>query len=397
MSETATEKKASLEGLANLSSEDFMNSIFLDEGSAKKEESAKAVEPVAEKKEDEKKEIPIVSDTKDIQDGKTTPANEPADKKEDAEKYKGKTPEEIVVLKATETEEKPFVPEFKIEGEVSTEAEKDGWIELAKEIGFELPEDKEELFKEKLDEHYKGKYEAQLGKYAPEAQQLIEFLNNGGTLESFREPLKPVNELKALSDVDLITKDLELRKWPEDKIVKEITRMTENDEIETSAFKLRESLDRIEHDIKEKVISQQLKSNERHTKFKATEGDQQLAAVKTSLNTVSEYMETPISDKHRNYIAEKFKAGKYADLLKDPKAIADYLLYNEFGKTGISNIKNNAENKAKLKYKSDRHNIPPIQNPGGSATSESKTSKEAAGNWGALEGFNDVVFGQKNN
>ena len=135
----------------------------------------------------------------------------------------------------------------------------------------------------------------------------------------------------------------------------------------------------------ENILLQQEKTSKLNADYKTKTVAEQLESVKKSLNTVSEYMETPLTEKHKEYVAKKFADGKYADILKDPKAMADFLLYQEFGKHGIANLKTKATQEAKMKYKKDRHAIPPLPGEGaGSKSSQNNTGQEAAGNWSAL-------------
>lgn len=422
----AEQKETNLvEGLSALSSEKFIEEFLLDDDKkdekkeekkpeaggeekkapiAKTEESpdakAAADKAALEKKSSEDKALVDLEKIRTEEYKGKTPEEVKALKekeaKEDAEKFKGKTPGEIAALKLEEIEdEKPFVPELKLPEEKKEEAKKEeneaGWKDLAKEIGFETKEDNFEEFKTNLEDFYKKKHEVNLGKYNAETQRFIEFLEAGGTAELFLEPLKPVNELKSLSDIDLITKDFELRKWPADKIEKEITRMTEADEVDTAAFKIREKLDDIEEKIKQRVVDEKTKAENRQNKFKQSSAADQLKGIKDALNTVGEFMETPITDKHKDYITKNFEAGKYADIMKDPKVMADFLLYYQFGKDGLSNLKNKAFNEAKLKYKKDRHNIPPVPDAGGKGSPSNHQNTSPEGNWSALENFQELI------
>lgn len=393
------ETKATLAGFDGLSSEDFINSIMPNQAAAP---AAKASD-VAATPEVKKPEEPAATD-KNQEDKAAEPVVE-VKKPEDKDKVAEKDPAVAVAADndkvAAEGEAKEFTPEFLVPGEekkVEGQEEGEGWAPAAKEIGFEIPTDNFEEFKKGLDNHYKNKYEVNLGKYDSETQQFIEFLENGGTVKDFLDPLKPVNDVKSLSDVDLVVRDLELRDWPQDKIDAEITRMTENekvDEIALTAFKLREQLNVIEENIKSRVIESKTNAEKRKDTYKQNATAEQLSAIKNSLNTVSEFMDTPLSGKHKDFIAKNWADGKYANIINDPKAMSKFLLFHEFGEQGIANLKNKAKEEAKLAYKNDRHNIPPLTGTGGGQVKGASTSnQQAEGNWSALEGFNDSVFGK---
>ena len=75
------------------------------------------------------------------------------------------------------------------------------------------------------------------------------------------------------------------------------------------------------------------------------------------------------------------------------------LLLHEFGKDGVSMLKNRIAEKAKVEQKIDKHAMPPIVNSGGGATMKAPSSVDvqAEGNWAALgsaEDFRKNVFKQ---
>lgn len=388
------ETKATLAGFEGLSSEDFINSIMPDQAAAP---AAKAPEVAAVPEAKKAEETPVVE--KKAEEKAADPV---AEVKKPEDKAVEKNPAVVAAEKdkVTGEEVKDFTPEFVVPGEekkVEGQEEGEGWAPAAKEIGFEIPTDNFEEFKKGLDNHYKNKYDVNLGKYDSETQQFIEFLENGGTVQDFLDPLKPVEQLKSLSDVDLVVRDLELQDWPQDKIDQEIARMTEadKDEIGLTAFKLRKQLGVIEQNIKTQIIESKTKAEKRQDSYKQNATAEQLSAIKNSLNTVSEFMDTPLSGKHKDFIAKNWVDGKYANILNDPKAMSKFLLFHEFGEQGIANLKNKAKEEAKLAYKNDRHNIPPMTGTGGGQVKGASTSnQQAEGNWSALEGFNDSVFGK---
>ncbi len=441
MSEKNQEAAGTLEGFNDLSSEDFVNNLLVDVSekidapvttapTIKKDEPAAAPEtpaaPVVEKKDDtpaepkapelltEEEKNKKAAEEKDASEKAATEAKakEKSDAFAAAQKTlddalaAAKTPEEKAAAQkafddaklAIDPPAKPAELEFKLPEEKAKEAEDgDGWLTLAKEQGIEIPEDSFEAYTKGLDEHYKKKYEVDLGKFDPEAQRLIEFLNAGGTVDAFVDPLKPVNDLRRLSDVELLEKEFELRGWKPELIEKEITRMTEANEIDLAAFKVREQLDLIEKNIQKDVIDKKLQTSQRSTLYKDKSVAEDLANFKKELNTVSDFLEIPLKDKHKQYIAKKMEDGQYADLLNSPKAKILAILHSEFGKDGVSLLKQKERDEVDLKYKHDRHAIPPVPvTGGGQIKSPSQSDVRAEGNWGALEGFNEHTFKERN-
>lgn len=425
MPELEKETVGTLEGFKDLSSEDFVNNLVVEvEGNdkapaapvIKKEETpttpaatdpatpadTPAAPAVPELLTDQEKADKAVAD-KVAADAKIkSDSLSAAQKKLDDALAVAKTDEEKKAAQAAFDHEKlaidppakPAELEFKLPADKEKEAaEGEGWLTLAKKQGIELQEDTFEAYTQELDKHYKQKYEVDLGKFEPEAQRFIEFLNAGGTVAAFVDPLKPVNDLRRLSDVELLEKEFQLRGWKDEMIEREITRMTENNEIDLAAFKVREQLEVIEKNIQQQVVDQTLNASKRSTLYKEKSATEDLTSFKKELNTVSDFLEIPLKDKHRQYIIEKMESGKYADLLNSPKMKVLAILQSEFGKDGVSLLKQKVTEEVELKYKHDRHAMPPVPVSGGGQTKgPTQTQVVAEGNWGALEGFNDTVF-----
>lgn len=442
-----SDKKGTLAGFQDLSTEELVTTLMEehnDKGGSKanppapKEPAtppaAKATETPAEppKAPESKKKDPLDIPPADKKKGDDTPPPAPETPPADADKNKkeleaaqktyddavkaAKTPEEKEAAKKifdesktklTGEAEKPFEPEFVLPGEEKAKEgaaaeEGDGWKTLAKDM-FELDiaEDKPEVFKAKLDEYYAKKYETNLGKYNAETQLFIQALEGGMTVQEYLEPLKQIHELKALTNVELMEQELKMRKWDDKLIEKEITRLVKDDLIDVEAQKVREALDRVEQSTSQKILNAKAEAQKRTDTYKQQSAASELKAIKESLNTVSDFMETPLKAKHKDYITQKYEAGAYKDAFNDPKVRAEFLLYLEFGKAGVENLKNKTMEAAKLTYKNDRHNIPPVPleggaQPAGGADTKKNNGGKAEGNWAALDGFKTAVFGQEN-
>lgn len=287
---------------------------------------------------------------------------------------------------ATEAKTDELAVEFTLPGDdkLSLEVTDDGWKPLAKDLGFEIEADDETEFKTKLDDHYKSKYEINLGKYKPETQVLLEFVEAGGTIDQLLEPLKPLLDLKNLSDTELIYKDLELRKYTPELIEKEITRLTEADELDLTAHKLRETVDTLINNEQQLLMKQKLDATIRHDAFKQHTVVEEAKAVKAALSETKEFMTIPVPQKVTEVITKNLESGKYASLIKDPKVIAKFIHFVELEQQAIQQI----ENRERLKYKADRHNLPPLSTAGGAtAVAATQTGVKAEGNWGALDNF----------
>ena len=403
MAETIEKEPTLVESFAGLSGEsiatalmDSMNPKASDVPASNVKESVVPSKEATDKLPDEKATDKIsedqvvvdntVIDKKDEKTGKSA---------ENAVGDKDKKKEDIVVEVTTEEEKEPVL-EFKLPDSVKKEGEEpavesNGWKDLAKEFEIEINEDKFEEFKEKLDIHYKNKYEINLGKYNAETQAVIEALEAGMTIDEYVKPTEGIDRLIALDDVAIVTADLKARKFPEDKIEKEVARLEELDQLDLYAINIRESLENKKAEIQSNIIKSKTNAKERQNTYKNNVNAEQSAAIKNALNTVSEFMGTPLKADVKEFIMSKEQKGEYANLFNDPKVKAEFLLWHEFGKAAVTNLKQKSYYEGVMKYKNDRHNIPPLTGVGGTGVrSASQTTIKAEGNWDALKGFTSL-------
>lgn len=363
---TATKGSNLAEELKDVSSEDMINMFIQD---SKTPVTAPAKETV------------IPADTKPIEEV----VAEKVEVKKEEPKVELKV-ENKTEVKLDDKKEEAAPVEFTLPGDekLSLEVEDNGWKPLAKDLGFEIEADDEAEFKAKLDDHYKAKYEINLGKYKPETQVLLEYVEAGGTIEQLLEPLKPLLDLKALSDTELVYKDLELRKYTPELIEKEITRLTEADELDLTAHKLRETVDSLINDEQQVLMKQKLDATTRHDAFKQHTVVEEMKAMKSALFETKEFMTIPLPQKVTEVITKNLESGKYSSLMKDPKVMAKFALFVELESQAIQQI----ESRERLKYKADRHNLPPIVTAGGAPiVAPTITGVKAEGNWAALDNF----------
>lgn len=403
-----------VDGLSNLSSEEFVNSIMEETNVSLPQNETSTPEQIIE---DAQKEANAVTDPFTSEPDKAAEAEKvagetkeltPLDKEINAitEKHNAlisnaKTPEEKAKLEAdfatekTSLEEKHKETKGELEIPLPSDAkevlnlgneENNGWIELGSEFGIELKSDTPEEFKEKIEEKYKSQYNADISKFAPEAQMFIEFLNNGGTRESFIEPLKPLLEVKQLNDVELIAKEYELQGWPADKIEAKIEDLTENGKIELTAFELRKSLDSLIENVQQDIITKQKNAEERFTNYQTNAKATDVNEIKKELNTVNSLFDLPLTQKHKDYLASKMESGAYDALWNTPAIKAKLILMHELGEAAVKVKMNNLLEKAKLDNKIDKHAIPPIIGGGGTNTSNQNAHAhvDPRGNWAAL-------------
>jgi hypothetical protein len=262
--------------------------------------------------------------------------------------------------------------------------EDNGWKPLAKDLGFEIEADTEEEFKEKLDAHYKSKFEINLGKYNPETQLMFEFVESGGKLADLMEPLKPLYDLKNLTPIERIYKDLEGRKFTPELIEKEIALLTENDEIDLYDHKLCEVIDKMIESEQNVLMKKKLDATTRNDAFKQHISVKEMNDTKAAILATKEFMTIPLPQKVAEVVTKNLESGKYNSLIKDPKVMAEFAYFVELKQQAIEQI----EARTALKYKSDRHNLPPLPTAGGAAAvAATQTGVQAEGNWGALDNF----------
>ena len=108
-------------------------------------------------------------------------------------------------------------------------------------------------------------------------------------------------------------------------------------------------------------------------------------------------MDIPMKPKIKEFLVKNLESGKYADIqIKDPAMKAQFITFLEFGKDGIDLLKKRVEEQVRVEYQKDKHNVPPLVSNAGGGSTKSPTQTSVpdggAGNWSALDGFNDHVF-----
>jgi len=380
MAETAeqnpnTDTAGPLVGFADLSEEDFID-LSSEEKKETVIEEAEKKEPVAEVEEEVKEEV------------------EEKVKEEVKEEEKPK-------LGEGEEEEEGFKnPDEVEEGSKEAEDVEANWKGIAKDVGFEIEDDSYEAFiegKKAFIENVKTEslkdiqikgFKEQIAELDPESQLLVLGLREGLTRDQIEAPFKEIASFKALSDVDLVAKDLELQGMPEDVIENEIEKMAENDKIEVEAKRLRIILDNNEKNLTENKLREIKElATENENIFKQTIAKESESIVK-QINMIDKFLDAPVSKKNKEYLAKKWESGAYHELAKDPAKIAKFMLWEEFGEQGLSNLKSNMTSKFVEDKARKQHNIPPTIMSGSSSNS-GEEAKDPVGNFGAFAHLNE--------
>jgi hypothetical protein len=270
------------------------------------------------------------------------------------------------------------------------------WVDVAKEIGFELKEDSFDAFQKAKNEFIENikneskkevevkSFKEQIAELPAETQLLVLGLKNGLTEEEIHKPFKMIADFKALSDADLVAKDFELQKYPQDLIDHKIEELTENGKLELKAKELRLILDKNEEVLLNNKLQEikqlELESEENFKNKIAKESE----IIEKHINTIDTFMEAPISKKTKDYLVEKWKSGAYHELAKDPDRIAKFIIWNEFGEQGIANLKNKSFEKGRDEKKNKLHVIPPVIETGSIVDSQNENARNPVGNWEAF-------------
>jgi hypothetical protein len=377
MSTTATETQSndgtSLAGFAGLSDSDFMEIGTQAEIKTETPAATTQTTPAAEKPENL------------------------SEKKEEAPKAEGKV--EATAPKLGEEGETKKTEEegFKLPGEVTTKQEVEAkWADIAKEVGFEINEDTFEAFvsgqkefientkKTAKEEVKEVSFKEQIAELPAESQLLMIGLRQGLTREEIEKPFKMISEFKALSDADLVAKDFELKGYPEDLIAHKIEQLTTDDKLELAAKELRLILDQNEKGLMEQKLKEVKELEESSEKIFKEKLAKETDEVAKFVNMHDKFLDSPVSQKNKQYLIDQWKSGKYQALAKDPKVIVEFMLWKEFGEQGVANLKNNLKSKMVEEKAREMHNNPPVIATG-SATSQSEGARNPLGNFAAFD------------
>lgn len=362
------------------------------------------ITPTGEKKEDngseeeepEVKEIVVPGEKKDGDDGDDKGGDEKdgkgGDKGNGSEEEEEEEGNEIIL-----PGEEPAAKKGDSQEEPNTES----WTDLAKELGFEIKEDNFEEFKKsydifretekaELEKEYKVKgKEDLLVSFDPEAQFIIKALDAGLTMDQIQKPFAEIDKFLSLSDADLVAQDLRLQGWPEDKIEAKVLDLTETGKLELNAFEIRKILEDSKKEIslsREKELSDIKTQQEQKVKDTL---NKEAEEIHKQLKTVQTFMESPIKDKHIDYVMNKWKNGEYHEAFKDPKKIADFLLYSEFGEQAVKNLANRKLQEGRSKIVKKLHNIPPLTTGNAGSSTKANNNESPVGNFGILEGLTE--------
>ncbi len=274
------------------------------------------------------------------------------------------------------------------------------WINLAKVNNVEITEDTfsayDKATRAKFESDKQAAVEAlrqekldlELNKLPVEARAIIEGLKEGHSVQDLLAPVQQIDNLLALSNEELVAEDYRLQNvegqppvWTEDLIEKQIADLIENDRLDLAAAPLRTILNNnkkvVAQNQVDKFAQLQQQRAEHESKMRITESE----TIKNTISSMKEYMGVPITPEVVNYIQQKWAKGEYHDSFKDPKKVADFLVYQEFGDQGIKALKNREYQRGRDEIANKLHNIPPVSKTGAVVIPQ---AQKADGNFGAL-------------
>lgn len=268
------------------------------------------------------------------------------------------------------------------------------WTALAKIQGIEITENTLDAYEKGIKENFDKKIEEVKTSAVKEAKEkllaekpaevmaIIEGLEQGFTIDQLLEPKREIEKLEALSNAELIAEDKRLLGWTEDLIEKHITALTEKDLLDVEAQPLRDILKVNKDTLAKKHLEQltALKQSKQATEAKARQ--QESDEIKSTLVSMKTYMDVPITDKVVNHIQQKWNNGEYHEAFQDPKVVAEFLMYKEFGPQGLKAMENRAYQRGRDEKAKKLHNIPPVIDAGGK--SKTQGTVKAEGNFAAL-------------
>jgi hypothetical protein len=307
----------------------------------------------------------------------------------------------------------PVITEFKVPGvndaTTTTESEEEtarkqaladlekdsSWTALAKVRGLEITEDSFEAYDKAINEDFQkreltlketAKAEAKtelLAEKPAEVMAIIEGLEAGYSIEELLEPRRAIQALQSLSNAELIAEDRRLLGWGQELIDKEIAHLTEKDLLDVTAQPLRDILKHNEDTLAQKQVEQlaTLKASKATAELQVRQKESD--EIKNTIVSMKEYMGVPITDNVVNHIKQKWDKGEYQAAFTDPKVVAEFLMYNEFGEQGLKALKQREYDRGRDDKARKLHNVPPAQSAGGKSNTQG--SVKAEGNFGALK------------
>lgn len=285
-------------------------------------------------------------------------------------------PEEVKEKVADEKPETEKVPEIEFDANEILkdiqEPEDGTWLAVAKHDGLEVKEDSWEAVKAAIIEkevaplkaEYEQKKQDLYAGLDPEVAAAFKLMEMGIPKDQILEPTKTVDTYLAMEDAQIVRENLKALGHTDEFIDAEMELLGEKNLVTHEAAKIRHDLN-LE---KQKIINSRSQLVEQFTAQREQallrQKEETTANLTKALSTASEFMGVKLKDEVRDAIVKKFNSGHYNDVISNPTAVRDAILYKELGPQIIKSIKNTAFEQGRDTIAKKLSNIPPITGTG---------------------------------
>lgn len=333
------------------------------------------------------------------EESKADVVEEPEEKKEGEVTEEKKPEDEVKPDAKTEVkdEEVAEIKELTLENVKGFEksAEDGTWMAVGEGLGVKPKDDTFESFQEAIEGKYKSQIEEakKIGieqvysTLKPETVTALKLMEMGIPQEEAFNPTAGIDGYLKLTDTELVRANLEsLEGWDSDRVDLEMESLSANEaKLKHEALKIREGLNYNKIQINERREALLNEYTQNKEKVAIEQKNQELTQIKTALDGVGEFMGAKINPEAKSAILQKHSRGDYGSVLKDPKAIAEFIYYKEFGTTIFENAKKSSYNKGKLEYANKMLNIPVKQGEVAQKIAVEKTPNQLKNNFSALD------------
>ncbi len=314
------------------------------------------------------------AETPEEEQVKDTNAEKPEEIKTEEAKPEEKTETESAA-KPEETKEvveetKPII-ELSVEDIVDAPKtyEEGTFQALAKELGYEIPEESFEVFKEsfvpkaELEKIKAETTESLFSQLNPEVAAALKLKELGVPDELVLTPTKELDKLLELDDAQLYRAELEAKKiYTPDEIDLLMEKATAEDgKLPLLANIIRKDVQASRDNLlsrREEIINQyteQKKSADLQRK------QAEISQVKEALYNMKDFLGNPVSDQVKEALFAKFQSGAYDKDFSDSKYKAEYIMKKEFGDKIAKHLQNKAFEKGKESVTKELSNVPEVR------------------------------------
>ena len=253
----------------------------------------------------------------------------------------------------------------------ATETEKEStWIETAKELGFEIKEDTFEAFKVanekrlediRLEERNK-QYELKLDEHSERSKELIKFLDKGGDVKDFLEPLKVYDEAMKLSAEELVEIDLQTKNWDPEKIKEQIEILKEEGKLEQTGYALTKQIEANKSAKENQLLAQQEQLFQEKETKRLEVVEKENNAIKDVVFKKDEYRGGKLNKEVKEAIYQKWLNGDYRKRFEsDPDFVVNAILDAEFGEKQFKQLAKDKFQEGKEKIVAKLHNTKKVE------------------------------------